>query len=354
MIAVASCTPAAGTAAPVLARAVRVMGLDSLGTRVLHLRGSDVAAQDFQSDRSYAPFLSSVPSLDYWYSAATRSERMTTGFRAAGFSNENPTILSSETAAFVVRDTARKASEEANADAFATRPLNAWAVVEDWIADGGVAVSARCIYRDYPRLVLTRRGPRGSERLFVDEKSGFPVKLERDEPHYLWGQNRVEYVYSTWQRLGPASLPGVSFRIVDGVTNVERNIGSIALVPADSAPRLDVPVPAEPMGYGVPPHLEPTTPDTIRVGAHAFLLKNRGYSELVTLVRDTVFVFDATQGEVAHARTPSGSARYSPGVTPSRSLSPILPGRTSRAFAIGRRSACRSTRIVRGAPFSTP
>ena len=94
----------------------------------------------------------------------------------------------------------------------------------------------------------------------------------------------------------------MSFRIVDGVTNVERNIGGIALVPADSAPRMDVAVPMEPMGYGLPPFLEPTTPDTIRVGAHAFLLKNRGYAELVTLVRDTVFVFDATQGD-GRART---------------------------------------------------
>src|SRR5947207_423182 len=126
VIAAASCTPAAGDAAPILARTVRVMGLDSLGTRVLHLRGSDVAAQDFQSDRMYPPFLSSVAPLDYWYSAATRSARTTTGFRAAGFSNDDPTVLSSEIAAFVVRDTARKASEEANADAFATRPLNAW------------------------------------------------------------------------------------------------------------------------------------------------------------------------------------------------------------------------------------
>lgn len=51
------------------------------------------------------------------------------------------------------------------------------------------------------------------------------------------------------------------------------------------------------MGFGRPPFLVPLNPDTVRVGAQAFLLKNRGFAELVTLRRDTVFIFDATQSE---------------------------------------------------------
>jgi hypothetical protein len=43
--------------------------------------------------------------------------------------------------------------------------------------------------------------------------------------------------------------------------------------------------------------LRPSRPDTVRVSATTFLLRNRGYTETVSLVRDTVFVFDATQGE---------------------------------------------------------
>jgi hypothetical protein len=228
----------------------------------------------------------------------------------------NPTVLSSETAAYLVRDTSRTPSASSNSDAFAARPLNAWAVIGDWIADGGASVSERCNYRDYPRLVLTRRGPRGLERLFIDEKSGFPVKLERDEPSYLWGQNRVEYVYSTWQRLGPAAAPGVSFRLVDGVPNVERNISSMRLVQSDSAPNLDVPHAAEAMGYALPAFLEPTAPDTVRVGANAFLLRNRGYAELVALDRDTVFVFDATQGDERARRDSAWIGALFPGRHP--------------------------------------
>ena len=106
-------------------------------------------------------------------------------------------------------------------------------MIGDWEGDSTVQVVARCTYRDYPRLVLSRTAARGPERLFIDEKSGFPVKLDRDEPHYLWGQNHVEYVYSTWQRVGDAAFPGVSFRVVDGQTNVERNLNSMLLTSGD-------------------------------------------------------------------------------------------------------------------------
>jgi hypothetical protein len=199
---------------------------------------------------------------------------------------------------------------------YSLRPLNVWAVIGDWRNDPTVRIVERCTYRDYPRLVLQRRGARGTERLFIDEKSGFPVKLERDEPHYLWGQNRVEYVYSTWQRVGDAAFPGVSFRLVDGRTNVERNLSSISLVSPDSAPRLAVPESTREMGFAVEPFLRPLNPDTIRLGAAAFLLKNPGYAEMVVLARDTVFIFDATQGE-QRARLDSGwIGRLFPGKHP--------------------------------------
>jgi hypothetical protein len=45
------------------------------------------------------------------------------------------------------------------------------------------------------------------------------------------------------------------------------------------------------------PFLAPTNPDTIRVATNVFLLKNRGYAEMVTLERDTVFMMEATQGD---------------------------------------------------------
>jgi hypothetical protein len=282
----------------VLQRAANVVGLDAVATKVLELRGSDVVSQDFQSDRtSYGPFLSDVQPVQLWYAVGTGIERRSSASSMGGSTFNGATIVGTPSASYVVRDTAMIPSETAHGTMYSLRPLNAWAVIADWQTDSNARVVERCPYRDYQRLVLTRKGQRGLERLFIDEKSGFPVKLEREEPHYLWGQNRVEYVYSTWQRIDDAAYPGVSFRVVDGQTNVERNLSSIRLVSPDSAPSLRVPPSEEPMGFAPPRFLMAVNPDTIRVGRNAFLLKNPGYAEMVVQSHDTVFVFDATQGE---------------------------------------------------------
>jgi hypothetical protein len=107
----------------------------------------------------------------------------------------------------------------------------------------------------------------------------------------------VEFVYSTWQRVGNMHLPGVAFRMDDGITAVTRTFGVRRLVPRDSAPSLVLPAHSGEMAMTLPTFLQPAKPDTIRVSATTYLLRNRGYTEAVSLVRDTVFVFDATQGE---------------------------------------------------------
>ena len=182
-------------------------------------------------------------------------------------------------------------------DLYGTRPLTAWAVLTDWLKSPDVRVDGMCVYRDYPRVVLTRRGPAGSERLFLDPKSGYPTKLDRVEPHYLWGQVHVEFVYSTWERTGDAHLPGAAFRVEDGATVIARTFGDRRFVPHDSAPRLDLPTRGGPMAMAAPVFLRPRKPDTVRVSPTTVVLRNRGFGEVVSLLRDTVFVFDATQGE---------------------------------------------------------
>jgi hypothetical protein len=47
----------------------------------------------------------------------------------------------------------------------------------------------------------------------IDPKTGFPVMYSRIEPQYLWGQVRVEYVYTTWQQAGPGYYPLQSYRV---------------------------------------------------------------------------------------------------------------------------------------------
>jgi hypothetical protein len=57
-------------------------------------------------------------------------------------------------------------------------------------------------------------------------------------------------------------------------------------------------------------------PDTVRVSDRTFLLKNRGYTEGIALRRDTVFVFDATQGEARARGDSTWIARLFPGPHP--------------------------------------
>lgn len=291
------CTPASGNAQSVLQSAVTATGLRAVGPRVLHVKGFDIVSQDFQSDRMYPPFLSSVEPFETWFSPTSGVERTSSRTAVAGNSYASPTSMANATASYIVRDTALIPNEQVHSSVYATRPLNVWAVLDDWLASPNVRVLERCEYRDYPRIVLSRAGPRGEERLFVDERTGIPLKLDRIEPHYLWGQVHVEYVYSTWQRLDNVLLPGVSFRVVDDRTNIERAFETTSLVPADSAPSLTIPRSDKVMGYPIVAFLAPSQPDTIRVTPTTFLLKNRGYTETVTLRRDTVYLFDATQGD---------------------------------------------------------
>ncbi|HYM26127.1 MAG TPA: hypothetical protein VEU08_23075 [Vicinamibacterales bacterium] len=299
-----ACTPTSGDAHDILRRVAERVGLSAAGSRLLHTRGFDVVSNDYQSDRMYPPYISSVSSFDSWFVPATGVERTSSQTSIAGLSLGDGTTIGSTRASYLLRDTVLTPSDQVHSSLFATRPLNVWALLDDWLASTDATVVERCEYRDYPRIVLRRSGGQGPERLFVDEKTSFPVKLDRVEPHYLWGQVHAEYVYSTWRRLGDVYVPGVSFRMMDGRTTIERTFGPTALTGSDSAPAARVPESAPAMGYPLPPFLEPTNPDTVRVSGNTFLLKNRGYTEMVSLARDTVFVFDASQGE-ARAREDS-------------------------------------------------
>jgi hypothetical protein len=86
------------------------------------------------------------------------------------------------------------------------------------------------VYRDYPRLVLRRNTSDGEQRLFLDKKTGFPVKLDLQEPHYLWGQRHIEYLYSNWVQQGDININGASFCLADGDVDLSETIGSVELL----------------------------------------------------------------------------------------------------------------------------
>ncbi len=282
-------------AAALLERAAEQTGLKAARGTVLKLSAYDVKQHAFESDRMYPPSLAEVTALEQWFDPATGVERVTSRSTIGGYEFGSNAIADAG-ASYVMRDTTLAPSESLHGALYETRPLNVWAMLVDWMTASDVRVEGRCTYRDYPRIVLRRPGLLGPERLFLDPKSGYPTKLDRVEPHYLWGQVHVEFVYSTWQRVGEAHLPGASFRVEDGETAVARTFGARRFVPRDSAPSLRLPARTA-MAIAPLDFLQQTRPDTVRVSPTIFLLRNRGYAETIALVRDTVFVFDATQGE---------------------------------------------------------
>jgi len=309
----ATTTPAAHA---VLQRVADAIGLTASVGRVLHVDGFDVANHAFESDRPDSPpFLAAVTAFDVWLDPSTGNERTTARMTLGGVYPPE-TTLGGATASYVVRDTALLPSPSTHGALYATRPLDVWAMLADWTAAPDVHTVATCAFREYPRLVLSRRGPQGEERLFIDPKSGYPVKLDRIEPDYLWGTVHVEYVYSTWQRDGGLRWPASSFRIVDGSTDVTRTYGTTRLTPPDSGPTLVLPARTDAMDLLPLAFLVPTKPDTVRVGPNTFLLHNLGFNETVTLLRDTVYVFDATQGETRAREDSAWIGRLFPGKHP--------------------------------------
>jgi hypothetical protein len=290
------CEPAAGspTAAEWLARARRAVGMTG-ADGVLRARGSDVSEFNYQSDRPYPPFAIQVnESLSYVDPA--------TGVEWRGQPGSSRGILLTERAAATAKDSTLAPAPQQFASNAASRDLNPWAMLADWSHASDVRVKGRCRYRDYRRIVLDRTGPFGEERLFLHEGTGYPLRVERTEPHYLFGQVEAAYLYVTWY---DPNLPWTAVRTVDGVPELERSYaGRGALVPRDSAPSLAVPANLPDMTGEIPTFLAPTPPDTVGIGPATTMLRNRGYAEIVTLVQDTVFVLDATQGE-ARARADS-------------------------------------------------
>jgi hypothetical protein len=283
---------AVGSADSVLQRAVSVVGLDKVAGQVRISPATDVVSMDFQSDRMYPPYLRRSAKLTLatdWERGTQRTEQSLGAAGSVAFvSDRERRVLYSPRGAQLV--------PARNANATDERAMDPWIVLADWRAAGDVRIVGECYYRDYWRTVLVRRTGAGEERLYVDAKTGFPIKLDRREPHVLWGDVRAEYLWSIWAPAGDAVAPQFAFRLVDGETNHERMIQRFTVQPRDSAPLLDIAADAAPM----PPSAAAPPPDTVRVSANTFALVTRAYTNVVTLQRDTVFVLDAqTSGERA-------------------------------------------------------
>ncbi len=308
-----------GTAVQWLERAsTRVMPVSVAG-KVLRYRAVLEVPMWEQSDRMYEPFLPTAQDLVRWYDPSTAVEGRQASDRPVA-PGQLPSQLTSADGDFFVRGSELFKFPRSGTQ----RPFNPWAVLSAWHARADeVRVIQRCNYRDYPRIVLSL----GNDRLYLTEQDGIPIKLERTEPHYLWGQLRAEYLWLTWWSVqGGGMFPYATYLRYDDITYQRIGLAQgtpMRLVPADSAPRLDVSsAVAPPLPPGAPSGPVATSSsnvelaDTVRVNEHTFLLVRPAYTETVTLQRDTVYLLDATTSEARSRGDSTWIASLFPGKHP--------------------------------------
>lgn len=304
------CQPFHGDAAALLARTVNALALPTDG-RVLRYPFRDDVSQNYQSDRMYAPYLWMSWGGTFYSNPATRVQRLEE--RMFGLGNDAPApmvLLHAERSTYAMRDTTPQAFAGGHGTSLRSRALDPWTVIADWRASSDVQMVEKCIYREFPRVVLQHTSTMGVERLYIDPTSALPIKLERREPHFLWGDVLVEYLWTNWQPVGASLAPVASYRLVDGESDIVRNIGPLSLIRADSAPRLTLPANAPDMPTS---GVQWPAPDTVRIGAQAFMLVNRAYRNVVMLARDTVWVLDAQIDERRARQDAAWIARLFPG-----------------------------------------
>jgi hypothetical protein len=262
-------------------RAINVTGMRKI-EKPIHLQTMEWRSAMEQSDRSYGPFLCSMSSLEIWYDVQNGVERDSRQTVWPGNGPNQPQTSVSGLKAGLASPPSK---------------LNAYAVLMDWNSADGVEVIGREVYRDYPRIVLSRQVNGTEERLFLDPKTGFPVKLESLNKHSLWGQVRVEYVYSDWIRVENMFIPGATFQVTDGETTISRTMGKIELVDKDKTPDMTVPPPNPSAKDTATLMKEVNQTKTVQVTPSTYLLVSRAYTEMVTLIDGTVYLLDATSNE---------------------------------------------------------
>jgi len=266
------------------------------GNRVLHMQDTDGVEQDYQSN---SPFITVFNAHESWTDSKTGAERVATEMLGLGGprSSRGSAIFTAD-GSYAVRDSGITRLPGAPGP---NRRLNLWAVLAAWRTASDLRLAPTEAYAGYPRTVLLHRGEFGDERLFIDPKTDLPAKLDREEPHYLWGQIHVEYDYMYWQRVDGVMVPIAVARVVDGFKEITRSVGKVEWVEAATAPSLNVPDVPAPAGDSTAPFLQPGGVRKVDAADHVFLSVNPGYTEAFTLIGDTVYVLDATQGE-ARAR----------------------------------------------------
>ena len=272
-------------------RAKNAMGVERAGQKILHFRAAWADQQNYQSDRSYPPFFDAISAAEVWYQPSTGVEHVKQQLTFPGIEQPLENLYDSNRGVMLRGDRAVPLARSQ----LRIRNLNPWAVIYDWEHAENVSVEGESVYRDYPRIVLARKTEGGEQRLFLDGKTGFPVKLDYIEFHYLWGHRHIEYVYSNWVMAGKIEVSASAFLLADGAVEISTTTGTTELIDATGAPSMAMPAPVSPAN-DLPAFLQPRQPQVTKVGSGTYLLTNPGYTEAVTLSGDQLYIFDATQG----------------------------------------------------------
>jgi len=276
-----------------LRRAWNAMGASRTSGKLVHYTGAASLDQNYESDRTYPPYLAFIQTEEVWFNPETAIERSNLAITYPLSKRQTSTVLTDANRAFSATDRGLQISSR---NAMQSRYLNPWLVVADWLRSGA-RVTGSETYRDYPRIVLTRTTANGDERLFLDPKSGFPVKLDFLQKHYLWGQRHIEYLYTTWQASNGVSVPCASYLLADGSPEITLSITDVDLVSVDAVSSMTLPAEPALSEDTLPRFLQALPLKVTQVGPSTYLLANPGFAEVVTKIGDEVFLLDSTQSE---------------------------------------------------------
>jgi hypothetical protein len=280
--------------AVVLSRTRDAMGFGHAVGVVIQTKWISAEEHPYESDRTYPPFFSMMTQGESWSDPLSGVNRSSAQIIYPGEGPGLPRVtVSNSTSQYSLHENAPATPMLPDG----SRNLNAWLVVSDWSNASDLRYVGRMLFRDYPRIVLSRMTATGEQRLFIDDKTGFPVKLEYEETHYLWGQRKIQYLFSNWQQSGAVFTANSAFRIADDEVEISRTVGSVSVTKRDGVPSMEIgDVPMQPLDP-IPLFLRPIPPKVVDVSANTKILSNPGYNETITLVGDEIYVFDATQGE---------------------------------------------------------
>jgi hypothetical protein len=270
---------------------------------VLAVQFMDQVPQIIQSDRTYPPYLPSGGGGALWIDPVGGVTRQSSAsfFPGSGSWERTGDRLYDTDGTWVVRDTLVQPVPPLHTFTRRSLAMDPISVLREWRLGSEPRVAGVCRYREDERVVLERDGRWGPERLLLDAESALPVKTDRVEPQFLWGQVRSEVVWATWWAMdspgGLARYPLATASLQDGAVVQTRAVGIGAWIPTMDAPPMEPPPLEEPMAVDDPGELPSPPVDTVRVADDTFLLVNPWYTEVVTLQGDTVWLLDATLGE---------------------------------------------------------